>query len=94
MVRKVNAVRTYRIVYTSGSSPKAHEFITDKPMVAQKQYEFLTSDIAKDLLKAKILYSGFDGGLSHEWMAYSPADVSGFRGRFYSNLLNYCTLLT
>ena len=65
MIRKVNAVRTYRIVYTSGSSPKAHEFITDKPMVAQKQYEFLTSDIAKDLLQAKVLYSGFDGGLNH-----------------------------
>jgi len=34
--------------------------------VAQKQYEFLTSDIAKNLLQAKVLYSGFDGELSHE----------------------------
>lgn len=66
MTPELNAVRVYRIIYTSGSSPQAHEFTTDKPMEARRKYEFLTSDIAKDLLKAKILYSGFDGELSHE----------------------------
>ena len=50
MTKEVNAVRTYRIVYTSGSSPKAHEFTTDKPVVAQKQYEFLTSDNGTTIL--------------------------------------------
>tara|TARA_A100001011_G_scaffold370519_1_gene426873 strand:+ start:43 stop:324 length:282 start_codon:yes stop_codon:yes gene_type:complete len=66
MTKELNAVRVFRIIYTSGSSPQAHEFTTDKPMEAQRQYEFLTSDIAKDMLKAKVLYSGFDGELSHE----------------------------
>ena len=65
MAQELNAVKTYRIVYTSGESPKTHEFITDKPMEAHKYYEFLTSAIAKDMLKAKVLYSGFDGELSH-----------------------------
>ena len=65
MTKELNAVRVYRIIYTSGSSPQAHEFTTDKPMEAQRQYEFLTSDIAKDMLKAKVLYSGFDGDLIH-----------------------------
>jgi hypothetical protein len=35
-------------------------------MEAHKYYEFLTSAIAKDMLKAKILYAGFDKELSHE----------------------------
>jgi hypothetical protein len=65
MTPELNAVRVYRIIYTSGSSPKAHEFTTDNPREAHSYYQFLTSDIAQDMLKAKILYSGFDGDLSH-----------------------------
>jgi len=65
MTREVNAVREYRIIYTSGSSPKAHEYSTTSLWEAHWQHKFLTSDIAKDILQAKILYSGFDGELNH-----------------------------
>ena len=65
MTKEKNAVRTFRIMYTSGSSPKIREFISESPTETLNYYKFLTSDIAQDMLKIKILYSGFDGELNH-----------------------------
>jgi stress-induced morphogen len=66
MTKELNAVRTYSIRYTVGNRKKIHEFTTDKPMVAQQQYKYFTSGMAKDMFKVKIVSSGFDGELSHE----------------------------
>ena len=65
MTKELNAVRTFRIIYTSGSSPETREFISESPIETLNYYKFLTSDIAQDMLKIKILYSGFDGELNH-----------------------------
>ena len=95
MTKELNAVRTFTIKYTVGRGRKIHEFTTDKLMEAQKQYESFTSFMGKKMFAIKIVSSSFDGELSHEeWLAYSPANVSGFRGRLHSNLLIYCTLTT
>jgi len=93
MTKEPNAVRTFTIKYTVGRGRKIHEFTTDKLMEAQKQYESFTSFMGKKMFAIKIVSSNFDGELSHEWLAYSPANVSGFRGRLHSLLIS-CTLET
>ena len=64
MTKELNAVRTFTIKYTVGNRKKIHEFTTDKPMVAQQQYKYFTSSMAKKMFRVKIVSSGFDGGLS------------------------------
>ena len=65
MTLNQDAVRTYRIVYTSGASPKVHEYSSRHLLEAQARAEFLNSQTAKEVLGIKILFSGFDNKLTH-----------------------------
>ena len=62
MTKEKNAVRTFSILYTLPSNRMfVHRFTTDKPVMAELKYKWLTSDIAKDGLGVEILSSSFDG---------------------------------
>ncbi len=61
MTKELNAVRTFSILYTLPSNRMfVHRFTTDKPMMAELKYKWLTSYIAKDI-GVEIVSSSFDG---------------------------------
>ena len=64
MTKELNAVRTYTIKYTIVGRKKIYEFTTDKPMVAQRQYEYFTSPLAKSMFAIEIVSSSFDEEIS------------------------------
>jgi hypothetical protein len=61
MTKEKNVVRTFTIKYTIVGRRKIYEFTTDKPMVAQRQYEYFTSPAAKSIFGLEIVSSSFDG---------------------------------
>jgi hypothetical protein len=66
MTKEKNAVRTFTILYTLPSNRMfVHRFTTDKPVMAELKYAWLTSDIAKDVLGVEILSSSFDEEISY-----------------------------
>ncbi len=65
MTKEKNAVRTFSILYTLPSNRMfVHRFTTDKPVMAELRYKWLTSDIAKDI-GVEIVSSSFDEEISH-----------------------------
>ena len=64
MTKELNAVRTFTIKYTVGGRKKLYEFTTDKPMVAQRQYDYFISHTAKDIFGVEIVSSSFDKEIS------------------------------
>ena len=65
MTKELNAVRTFTIKYTIVGRKKIYEFTTDKPMVAQRQYDYFTSPAAKSIFAVEIVSSNFDEELNH-----------------------------
>ena len=61
MTKEKNAVRTFTIKYTVGGRDELYEFTTDKPMEAQRKYEWYTSPMAKGVFDIQIVSSSFDG---------------------------------
>ncbi len=65
MTKEKNAVRTFSILYTLPSNRMfVHRFTTDKPVMAELRYKWLTSDIAKDI-GVEIVSSSFDEEISY-----------------------------